>query len=374
MPAIMDVNPLLENPVRPKLRRSDMQLRAAYVKPATDLEIRIAGLWRDTLNIDEIGTQDDYFDLGGDSLMATNLFLEIEQSFGLRLATSEILEHPTVAKLAVLLAGQQPSEAYRCLLPLQSEGAGPPIFLLHDMTGGVMSFRHLLPRLGTGRKIFGIQYPGAVEGATAVMSLPQMGAIYAKAIREAWPQGPYYLAGYSLGAKIAFETANQIAASGGEVRLLALLDGSAGPERIGGLRRIAHNIAHSLSELANLEVGRWPAHMVGGIVRDLRRGRTRKQRRQAPRDFRYLIMAQSAAYLPPLYPHAAKLLRGSEYFSGKYLGWDKYVSGPLEVFDISGNHDTIMQEPRVALVAACLENWMREADLPGEGSPKPSRA
>ena len=229
-----------------------------------------------------------------------------------------------------------------------------------------MSYRHLLPRLGTGRKIFGLQYPGAVEGATAVMSLPEMCAIYAGAIREAWPQGPYYLAGYSLGARIAFETASQIAAGGGEVRLLALLDGAAGQARIRGLRRLAYNIAHSLSDLANLEVGRWPAHMLGGIGRDLRRGRTRKQRRQVVRDFKYLIMAQSAAYEPALYPHAARLLRGSEYFSGQYLGWDKYVKGSLEVFDIAGSHDTIMNEPRVALVAACLENWMREADLARE--------
>lgn len=362
----MDVNPLLENTVRPRLRRSEMQLRAAYVKPATDLEIRIARLWSDILNIDEIGTQDDYFDLGGDSLMATNLFLEIEQAFGLHLATSEILEHPTVAKLAALLASRPQGEAYRCLLPLQPEGAGPPLYLIHDMTGGVMSYRHLLPRLGTGRKIFGIQYPGAVEGATEVMTLPEMGAIYARTIREAWPQGPYYLAGYSLGAKIAFETASQIAAGGGEVRLLAFLDGSAGQARIRGLRRLAHNIAHSLSELANLEVGLWPAHMLGGLARDLRRARTRKKRRQVQRDFKYLIMAQSAAYVPALYPHAARLLRGSEYFSGKYLGWDRYVSGPLEVFDMAGSHDTIMNEPRVALVAACLENWMREADQLGE--------
>jgi thioesterase domain-containing protein/acyl carrier protein len=353
---------LPRNTALPKLRRSEMQLRAPYVRPGSDLEIRIAGLWSDILNIDEIGTQDDYFDLGGDSLMATNLFLEIEQAFGVQLPTSEVLEHPTVEKLAALLARHTKGEEYRCLLALQAEGIGPPLFLLHDMSGGLMSYRHMLRRLGTGRKIFGVQYPGAIEGATEVMSLPQMCAIYASAIREAWPQGPYYLAGYSLGARIAFETANQIAAAGGEVRLLALLDGSAGSQRIGGLRRLAHNIAHSLFELANLEVGRWPAHALGGIGRDLRRGRTRKQRRQSPRDFKYLIMAQSAAYLPALYPHAAKVLRGSEYFSGKYLGWDKYVSGPLEVFDISGSHDTIMNEPRVALVAACLENWVREAD------------
>lgn len=366
----MDVNPLLENTVRPKLRRSEMQLRAAYVRPVTDLEIKIAGLWSDALNIDEIGTQDDYFDLGGDSMMATCLFLEIEQAFGVRLPTSEILEHPTVAKLAALLANHSRGTEYRCLLPLQSEGIDPPLFLLHDMSGGVMSYRHMLRRLGTGRKIFGVQYPGPVEGAAQVMSFAQMCAIYARAIREAWPQGPYYLAGYSMGAQLAFETANQIAAAGGEVRLLALLDGPARVERIGGLRRRARNAARGLFEIADLEVGRWPAYLLGKIWRDFQRVWTRKERRQSETvsrsDFENRMAAESAAYMPPRYPHAAKILRGSEgtgYFSEKYLGWDKYVSGPLEVFDISGNHHTIINEPRVALMAACLENWMREADL-----------
>src|SRR5262249_7059606 len=159
--------------------------------------------------------QDDYFDLGGDSLTATELFLELERSFDVRLATSEILEHSTVAKLAALLASQSRRAEYRCLLPLQADGVGSPPFLIHAMSGGVMSYRHMLRRLAAGRKIFGVQYPGAVEGATSVMSFPEMGAIYAGEIRASWPQGPYYVAGYSMGAQIAFETASQLAAAGG---------------------------------------------------------------------------------------------------------------------------------------------------------------
>src|SRR5262249_61516207 len=111
----------------------------------------------------------------------------------------------------------------------------------HDMSGGVMSYRHMLRRLGSRRKVFGLMYPGPVEGViTSVMSFPEMAAIYGEAIRAAWPQGPYHVVGFSMGAQIAFETASQLAGAGGEVRRLALIRGPTRNGKVGRCRRGAH--------------------------------------------------------------------------------------------------------------------------------------
>jgi thioesterase domain-containing protein/acyl carrier protein len=366
----MDVKipPRRPQAARTKLRRSELLLRVPYVEPSTAAEIQIAELWQDIMNIDVIGSQDDYFDLGGDSLTATTLFLEIERKYGIRIATSEILEHSTVAKLAVLMASRSQTGGYRCLISLQPEGMDPPLFFVHDGSGAVMSYRHMLPRLGARRKIFGLQYPGPVESATSVMSIPEMATIYVDAIRATWPQGPYYLAGYSMGARIAFETASQIVAAGGEVRVLALIDGPVGKGTIGGLQREARKLSRGLSKISDVDVGRWPGFLLGALGRDLRRAwkKPRKGRQEeALPTFEVLMNAQGAAYSPPVYRGAVKIVRCTDdlgFYSKKYLGWDEYVSGPIEVFETIASHATIMNEPRVALIAACLEHWIREAD------------
>ena len=353
------------------LRRDELPVRAKYVAPVSELECRLAAIWQDILNVDIVGLLDDYFDLGGDSLMAAELFVELERNFGVRLATSDVLEHPSVAKLAALLGGETQIYANRCLIPLQTEGASPPLFFIHDMSGGVMSYRHLLRRLGTRRKVFGLQYPGQSQNSTSIMSFPEMAAVYVEAIHSVWPHGPYYVVGYSMGAQIAFETASQLTAAGGAVRLLALIDGPTRKGKVSGLQREARKLSRELFYLADVSVDRWPGYLLGLVRRDLLRHwkKWRQRRRQdAPPKFEVLIDAESARYLPPNYGGPIKVLRsteGLEYFNRKYLGWDKYASGPIEVFDISAEHATIMTEPRVALVTAYLEDAIRQAESTG---------
>ena len=353
----------------PKLRRGDLQIRASFVEPQANNELRVSEIWQEVLNVDRVGAQDDYFDLGGDSLMATEVFLEIERWFGIRLATSEIMEHPTVAKLAALLGRQSQTEANRCLLHLQVKGSGTPLFVLHDMSGGVMSYRHVLRRLGDRRKVYGLQYPGWVDGATNVLSLPELAVIFADAMRAVWPSGPYYVAGYSLGAQLAYATACQLLAAGANVGLLALLDGGTRTGKVRGFRREVRKLARGLFNLADIEIGRWPGYLLktGGYeTRRLWKKDRRKDEEQLPANFASLIDGRAGEYAPSNYPGPVKMLRSTEeheYFNRKYLGWDEYVSGSIEVFDVAAHHGNIMAEPNAALVTAYLENWMREADL-----------
>lgn len=344
---------------------------AEYVAPETDLECWLATLWQEILNVDMIGLSDDYFDLGGDSLMAAALFVEVERRFGARLAPSTLLDHPTVAKLSELLRVEARAYAERCLIPLQAEGATPPLFLFHDLSGGLMSYRHLLRRLGTRRKLFGLQYPGQDENSTSVMSIAEMAATYVDAIRAVWPQGPYFLAGFSLGAQIAFETASQLTTAGGVVRLLALIDGPTREGKLRGLQRVARKLSRNLLYLSEERLVRWPGYLLGALRRELPLPWTKQRRphrEAAPNGSEDLLKMQTGKYLPPIYEGPVKVLRsvkGPGYWNHRNLGWEKYILGPIESFDIPDNHAAMMTEPMVALVAAYLEHWMKEAEMPG---------
>jgi oxalate---CoA ligase len=356
------------------VRRDALRVRARYQPPETDLQRRIAALWQEILNIDKVGLNDDFFDLGGDSLMATELSIGIQQRFVIILPPSTFLLRSTVSALATFLTGDVQAETDRCLIELQASGANPPLFLMHDMSGGLMAYRQLLHRLGRHRRVFGLQYPGGVHGSSPVASLVEMGKTYADAIRGVWPEGPYFLAGFSLGSQIAFQTASQLVASGGKVPVLALIDGPARRGKVRGARRLMRKMAHSFVHISEQEFKRWPTYILGLLWRECQRlwkrqvGRVRRYadgQQIAPHGFGDMIMAQSRSYIPPTYAGPVQLLRGGEgggYWNLKYLGWDKYVSGPIDAYDIWADHETILQEPIAALIAAYLEKWMNEAE------------
>ncbi len=258
--------------------------------------------------------------------------------------------------------------AKKCLIPLQKEGSNPPLFLVHEMSGGLLAYRHLVKCLGKRRKVYGLQYPGQNENATSAMSIPEMAAIYVDAIRAAWPDGPYYVGGYSLGGQVAFETACQLSAAGGDVRLLALIDGPTHDAKVRGLRKIARKTSRFFAGLSDEHLENWPSLILGMVSRKQRRLREPQpayQQNGTPQSFAGLLLRQAGAYAPSVYGGPTKVLRctqGDGYWNKRLLGWDRYTSGPVEVVDIPADHLSISTDPVVALVAAHLERWMREAE------------
>jgi thioesterase domain-containing protein/acyl carrier protein len=353
----------------PRLRRERLDVGAAFVAPSGELQTWLAGVWSELLNLDRIGAEDDFFELGGNSIAATELFGRIEERTGARLLVSTIIDHPTVAKLAVLLAGDPEFPAGRSLVSMRSEGAEPPLYFFHVLTGEILVYRHLLRRLAPGRKVCGLQYPGHDRVPFPTLSIPEMAAIYVDAIREAQPRGPYFFAGFSLGGTIAYETAHQISAKGGEVGLLALID-SVPPRgaKLRGLRRVARKLARHLSLMSDIVPAAWPAYLFGVLRRSLRRERKESPvpaPARRPRSLAAYLYGRYDAYDPPPYHGPIKVLRcsrsGSEWNAAN-LGWAPFAKGLTEIAELPGDHVSIMGEPIVALVAAHLDKWLAEAE------------
>lgn len=354
-----------------RLRRDRLDVGAAFVAPSGELQTWLAGVWSELLNVDRIGAGDDFFELGGTSLAASELFLRVEQRTGLRLPHSTIIDRPTVAKLAALLAGSPESLAGRSLVSMRSEGAEPPLYFFHVLTGEILVYRHLLRRLAPGRKVCGLQYPGHDRVPFPTLSIPEMAAIYVDAIREAQPQGPYFLAGFSLGGTIAYETAHQISAKGGEVGLLVLID-SVAPRgaKVRGLRHVARKLARHLSLMSDIAPAAWPGYLFGVLRRSLRRAPrqpTVPAPALRPQSLAEYLFGRYDSYNPPPYHGPMKVLRcsrsGSEWNLAN-LGWAPYAKGPLEIAELPGDHTSIMGEPIVALVAAYIDKWLAEAEAP----------
>src|SRR5581483_2774862 len=204
-------------------------LTVPYTAPRDETEAAIAATWAEQFQLEAVGVNDNFFDLGGDSLLAVQLAHSLRAALGRELATRELLEHPTVADLAASLRGAAPQRDLPRLLVRLAQGplGQAPLFLVHPIGGHVYFYLPLASQLGDQVPVFGIQAQGADGEASPLQTIEEMAQRYLAAVRLVQPQGPYRLGGSSFGGVVSFEMARQLEEAGERVELLALIDSPA---------------------------------------------------------------------------------------------------------------------------------------------------
>jgi thioesterase domain-containing protein/acyl carrier protein len=180
-------------------------------------------IWQRLLQHSSIGVEDNFFDLGGDSAIALQLFNEIAEVCGRELPPVMIYQASTIAALAALL--EDPSTPRFPPLVLLKDGAQePPVFITHGLGGSVIDFYQVVRHMPTPHAIHGMQARG-IDGVDAPFDcIEDMAKFYLDAVKELQPHGPYLLIGFSLGGLVTLEMAQRLVASGEKIALLAILD------------------------------------------------------------------------------------------------------------------------------------------------------
>jgi thioesterase domain-containing protein/acyl carrier protein len=191
----------------------------------TPMELRLQQIWRQTLDRTDIGLNDNFFLLGGDSLQAVDLFLQIEKELKCRLPVAALFEAGTIAEMASLIEDEKPQG---CIVPIRTTGDKKPFFCVHGASGQVIGFYGLAKHLGEDQPFYGIQSIGWDRSAPPFTRTWDMAGHYVKELRKIQPQGPYYLGGYSFGGRVAVYMANLLKEAGEEIGLLAIIDSSLG--------------------------------------------------------------------------------------------------------------------------------------------------
>lgn len=192
------------------------------VAPRTATEQRIADIWRQALRLDVVSVQDNFFEVGGNSLIAVRLVNRLNAELGVQLPLQVLFECSTVEQLAHRVEGSRPEAASR-LVALADGGSKPPVYCWPGLGGYPMSLRLLASRLDVDRPFYGVQAHGINNGEIPLGTITEMAAEDVRAIRRVQPNGPYTLLGYSFGARVAFETAFQLEQSGERVENLLLV-------------------------------------------------------------------------------------------------------------------------------------------------------
>jgi thioesterase domain-containing protein/acyl carrier protein len=193
----------------------------AFRAPATATEIRLATIWELLLGIEGVGASDDFFALGGDSLMAVEMFAKIRDGFSKDLPLGALAQNPTIGGLAAILDGGEIE--WPIVVPIRESGTNTPIFCVHGGTGNVASFPNLARQLPPEYPFYGLQWDG-LDGSQGTEGIVNLAKRYLLEVREIQPEGPYLLAGQCVGGLIAQEMSRLLLADGQRVDLLVMYD------------------------------------------------------------------------------------------------------------------------------------------------------
>lgn len=350
----------------------------AFLAPRDEWEQQLTVIWETVLGIQPIGIQNDFFELGGDSLKAVQILTQIKKQFGKSLPITAPLQAPTIEALAKLLHSNEDEEDGSDLVALRRGGTKPPLFCLY----GVLLYRELANHLDSDQPVYGVYLQeevellktGNVEQHNALFcSVPRIATRYIEAIRTLQPHGPYYLVGESFGGVVAFEMAKQLQAAGEAIALLALLD-SLAPNT---------NVQKPLAQKLKLHWQLWSqqglAYVVGKVQTQVQLLITKLQARHqrasaaksglqtlddsAQADIRgEMRQRASDSYFPSPYAGEVALFRAMEQDPfetyDRDMGWTPFAAGGLQIFDVPGDHLGILTNPNVRVLAAALETYL----------------
>ncbi|HLO47958.1 MAG TPA: beta-ketoacyl synthase N-terminal-like domain-containing protein [Kamptonema sp.] len=362
-------------------------LQNTYIAPRDEVEQNIANIWQEFLGIEKIGIHDDFFDLGGDSLLAVQLITNLNEKLQKSLSSHSLLQSSTIAALAELIKdnshlsdspNQELDRAYESLLvPIQRGSFKHPLFLVHPVGGHVYIYRDLARYLGSEQPVFGIQ-AHVSEQEIEPFTVEEMATRYIKAMRLQQPEGPYFLGGSSFGGTVAFEMAQQLKAQGEKIALLTLID-TPGPGQMPILATeddtailvyllgVGFNLSLSMDVLKKLEPDEQLLYFLEQV---------KIANRVVPPDFGlpqirqflhlFKVHAQAMRnYVPQTYGDRIIFFRATEQnevnAKNPELPWIDVAGVGVEVREVPGNHITMNYPPHVQIMAEQLRAYIDEA-------------
>src|SRR5881394_1358060 len=208
----------------PKPSRTSPEIGSGPLAPSDVLEQQLVQIWEKVLRIRPVGLRDNFFDLGGHSLIAVRLFSELRKQTGRNFPLATLFQAPTVEQLAEFLRKDGWSPHWSSLVPIQPGGGKPTFFCVHGGGGNVLLFRDLAHRLGSDYPFYGLQSQGLDGKGNYLRNVTEMASHYLDEIRELQPSGPYYLGGFCMGGSVAYEIAQKLLELNQEVRMLVMFD------------------------------------------------------------------------------------------------------------------------------------------------------
>lgn len=366
-------------------------LHAEYVAPRNALETKLANIWSQVLKVENVGICDNFFALGGDSLLAARLFTQVNQLVGRRLPLSLLFRAPTIKELVDEIQNGETLDYWSPIVSIQTEGEKPPLFFVHAHGGNVVDYYQLAKHLGNDRPFYGIQAQGLNGKDIESRTIESMASFYLEEILKEQPDGPYFVGGWCMGGILAYEIARQLSEQGKEVAFLAMVQ-STHPEypkhnsHSKYLKKLQLRILDRMDQEWNNYIEVNPGAKFSYTKQRIKRLLqilliSIEKLMVVPLSKLNIILPHTNAYtlrsLEKAHDHALNNYRPRPY-SGPVtlfrsqvqprgvqkdpmLGWQGFLQGKLDIFEIPGHRVGMLSEPRVQFVAEKMKSCLHQA-------------
>lgn len=195
-----------------------------FEPPQTETEILLADIFLKNIAVKRIGVNDNFFDLGINSLVAVKIMIQVEKQFGKRLPLSVLIKYPTVKQLAFAIPNYSFNSTYKSLTPIKLNGSKIPFYIVHGIGLNVFNLYQMASKMDKEQPVYGLQAVGLDGTMEPLDNIETIAKFYISEILKHNPKGPYIIAGYSLGGYIAYEMVRQLKDVGKDVKMLVLFD------------------------------------------------------------------------------------------------------------------------------------------------------
>ncbi len=351
-------------------------------RPITTEEKMLTEVWQETLKIQEVGIDDNFFAIGGNSILALRIVIRIRELTGRELPLATFFQAPTIRSYSRFLTRDDADSQWSSLIAIQPGGAKLPFYFVHAIGGNVLGYQRMAHYLGPDYPVFGLQSRGLDGRQNPFFSIPEMANHYCREIRASFPQGPYLIGGHSFGGIVAYEIARQLTELQCQVGLLVVFDTSIKSLSLLPLRRQfavrtklwLERILYHSRQLIYLSFTDKKHYIERKLHTLSRRRASRKWQHEfrnarskegellpmAFRDVREANYYASRNYVPKTYAGKVTLFRVQEQGVGildrDYHGWDHWALGGVDVVEVPGDHVKVIEEPHVRVVAERLRD------------------
>ena len=339
------------------------------VVPQDELELRLVRIWEKVLGLQHLSITDNFFDLGGNSLLAVRLFAQIQQHFSQSISLARLFQFPTVKGLASLLKQDNQSLKPSALVLLNPGKKKTPLFFINSISYAQKLAQYLDQEIPLYcLNIFGLTdlfSPAQLPKLT----LPEIAKLFVEDLQTVQPEPPYRLVTYCGDTRLTWEIAQQLNSQNQEVSFLGFIDffwGYGEQDMFAfhldnfkkfGLHYLvekSNRRVHSLSEKSLLisqkisgKLSQKIDHVNSKTLRDV--------------NFLEHFHRASNVYIPRIYSGKINLFLSSELRARKLPGLTNLAAGGMEIQEIPGYHHSIFSEPHIKVLGEKLNlglsNW-----------------
>lgn len=375
----LNSNGKIDRKALPELREVN-EARKIILQPGTETEKMLTVIWKDCMGIDECSIDDNFFALGGHSLMAVQILSKIEKKIGKKLQLAVLFKHPDIRSLAAFIENEKKEIIYKSLVAIKPSGSKTPLYIIHGEGLNVLNFSTLAEYMDEERPIFGLQ-ARALNGEDAPEeTIQQIAAYYLGEILQHNPDGPYLIAGYSFGGYVAVEMEKQMQAMGKSIQMLIMFDTDAEKTEYKDWyylfpRKVKRNFPILISFLKSVLT-----HPVATFKRQFTNHPPNLLSnyfyRKDSKGFFQLIRKIKEKHLVAFRNYKMEPFNNKVYlFKAKicvhyvndvaFLGWKNYAKKDVELFEVPGDHLSMLLTPHVEQFAQILESTLDKHDGSG---------